>query len=310
MKTQTLTEEQLPETFPELLQGFIHAEEFEESTLDGIIQNALTKQFPLLDKNALNTKRDLQVDINKLKTTDGGGSKITVKKNVCSCLGNQMGEDKVFKIGPKIPSYMSLKIPLFAYSIDSDWKENGILTHEFPWEVNVKINSKNDTSLRITEQESYGYGSGMYDSEKLVVFADEGSHHDIKMKGKYVYKRDVKIKTKVPVTPEKIKQYIPEAISRYFQAYAGAVQELKLTEPTPACQPQIGVLWVPSVDSLEFTVKNPSPPYRDPALIMSVGEDKYVVGLWDIENERPINSVLREWTSGSFSGASKQKNRK
>lgn len=327
----TITEEQLPETFPELLRRFVERRpksRKRRQIMDELVRQELTQKYALLAPEALKARRVLPVDINDI-LIKGGGSKQTIKGVVQKIFRKCFSSDKglLEKLLDEIPDEMLLGLPLFAYvTNETEWKIKGRVSHDLSYNVPFKLKREKGFDRNGFEEvdveealtiglERSSFSIGLRGSnrdrqwEKLRLRTNQYGVHSGTINGKFTFTHPVDISVESPIAPEEVANLFPGAIADYYQAYANAVQELRLREPEQPSHPKMGVLWLPSADSLQVSAKAPPKPrpiYRDPALVMDVG-DKYVVGLWDIENERPIESPLREWTSGSFSRTRKSK---
>lgn len=103
------------------------------------------------------------------------------------------------------------------------------------------------------------------------------------------------IELECPQIPPSVKSHIYEA-----RAFVSEIQAKAFREPAIAdymewknctgINAEFGVLWKPSPENFKITVKD-----KDPALLMKVRDDQYVITTWDIPGEEPFRNYLREF---------------
>lgn len=121
----------------------------------------------------------------------------------------------------------------------------------------------------------------------------------------------------VPEIPDHVRKLGAKAIGTYFKIIGEAhshddMCDLEIKHETP----KLEVIWIPSPGSLNLEVKTttaikkaprpkPEPAHSpwyepDPALVMVVDEQEFLVTTWDAKNEEPFMNFLREFTTGIF----------
>ena len=97
-----------------------------------------------------------------------------------------------------------------------------------------------------------------------------------------------------------------EAYAQYFKVLSStyaqpALGEILLNEKSLK-NPELGVIWIPTIDSFSFKVTEKLiPPKRkivDPAIVLSARGNTYLVQTWNIHEEEPFEHYLREYTTG------------
>lgn len=63
--------------------------------------------------------------------------------------------------------------------------------------------------------------------------------------------------------------------------------------------PKLNVIWIPAVNTLSIKTEIKAPKRIDPALLLSLGEQNFVVTTWDIEEEKSYEWFLREFSIGN-----------
>lgn len=121
------------------------------------------------------------------------------------------------------------------------------------------------------------------------------------------------IKATLPEPSLEIKSLGRMAIGYYYNIVGEMYQDADLSEvlPTEPRTPQLSIIWIPSPKALGLkieksvkVVKGPRPEpvmipkYNDPALLLAVGNLKFVVKTYDIEDEEPLVNLLREFSTG------------
>ena len=70
-------------------------------------------------------------------------------------------------------------------------------------------------------------------------------------------------------------------------------------------RPEIGAIWIPTPESLNVKVKEELIKPRknlDPAMILKVRRNSYLVKTWNVDDEEPFENYLREWSTGDLKG--------
>jgi len=114
--------------------------------------------------------------------------------------------------------------------------------------------------------------------------------------------------TKSPLLPQKVKQKAGEAMAFAYETcantlkdpimrrYLSTVDDLRTPEDiTELVKPGLFVLWKPRLEDLEVKVEVQEPVDKDPALLLSFNRDVYLVTLWDVENEDPLEHYIHEF---------------
>ena len=99
------------------------------------------------------------------------------------------------------------------------------------------------------------------------------------------------------------------ALSHYFGIMSNVfaeptIGELMLQDQLQA--PEIGAIWIPTLESLQLKVsekiKIEEPKVLDPAMIMRVRGQSYLVDTWDVDNEEPYKKHILEFATGNVNG--------
>jgi hypothetical protein len=119
-----------------------------------------------------------------------------------------------------------------------------------------------------------------------------------------------KLSVDVPAVPDEIKIDIPQATGAYYRVIGDLlmdtqVAELRITGLENSFHvPAFEVTWIPKASS--FNIKTTEeiiqkePELYDPALLMKVGDDRFLIRTWDIKEEEPYDHFLREYTKGAY----------
>ncbi len=121
----------------------------------------------------------------------------------------------------------------------------------------------------------------------------------------------VKISAPVPLLTHKVKEDAGEAMAYALDVCAGALRDaqarwyisraLKNTPPESGLievlKPRLEVLWKPRLEDFVIEVEIPEPRERDPALLLNVDRDRYLVSVWDVVEEEPLKHYLSEFTA-------------
>ena len=292
---KTILHEEMPATFPELVQGFIKPRKKSKSkakNLNERVREILTEKYPLLSPDILNAQRILRqkADSDLLDL---------LKSQVQRSYDSMSHLKELDWVGWVPPEKIKLNIPLFAYSTSDSWKSKGLVYYEFPYSDKFHINLKSSKN-NLIEINFRGKDADGNKRRMLGLLSAHNTYHEVEIRGKLVFHKEVDIKAETPVTPSSIVECVPNAMSDYYSAYIEALTGLNKKE-RGIPQPQIGILWIPSPESVKVKIDIPHK-YKDPALVLEVGRDKYIIGLWDSKKEEPIESIIREWTSGAFKG--------
>lgn len=81
-----------------------------------------------------------------------------------------------------------------------------------------------------------------------------------------------------------------------------------LSENLNNLQPEVGVVWIPTVQSLSVkhqVVLPPEPVRYDPAMFIRLRGHCFVVALWEVDDEMPLEGFMREYTEGSFANVAR-----
>jgi len=115
---------------------------------------------------------------------------------------------------------------------------------------------------------------------------------------------NIAIHAKIPKKPEAaILSLKANALQIFYKTIAEMVGNKDMTSSTQengnAFSPEFYMAWIPSPKSLSFETTI-IPADRDPALLMKICDKYFLLGTWDVEEELPIDSYLREFSSGSM----------
>jgi hypothetical protein len=61
----------------------------------------------------------------------------------------------------------------------------------------------------------------------------------------------------------------------------------------------VSVIWGPNADVLSFT-QTPPRPAGDPAIVIDIGEETYLLDFYDTPDELPISNLIREFSEGKL----------
>lgn len=307
---KTISYENLPKKFPTLVKQFIGSAietPAKEETIDEHVQRLFSQKYPLLDPEAFTVQRTYPINPSNIKGSDEETSlRDEIKKELAGDPDYQYKETMAViracnNFNPKIktttPKHIKLTLPLFAYTTKKTWHSKGFASHEFPW--SLSFNCKSDEfvdGVYVLQLKWFGIDDWLDDARVVCEKGDSYSKGEIK--GTYVFRRKINISTPTPIAPDIVTEAIPNAISDYYQTWATAISKYNIKTTPEMPSPKVGVLWVPSLESLSLEMETPivkDVKYIDPALILDIGKNKYVVALWDIQNEQPLDGFLSEW---------------
>jgi len=303
----TINEKQMPDSFTTLLGAFARIpsdkkgqsnqprQEYQPNTVREYIAHKLADKYPLLDPSASKAQRRTSIpiggdskfaknirnffhqDLNRLNTigynrNHNGHVDFSVYDPNDPPLKDLATENVEFPT----PDSMTLNMPLFAITDKEEYSTTGIISHNIPlkWQCHFR-----DRDREIKDQ----------------------SYIEVQ---KFRFRCPIDLKAQTPVTPEAVQNAIPQAFADYYAAVAEAVTNLKTKSHTEIQPAKTEILWVPKPDVFEMQAPECTPEYTDPALLMTAGDDRYVIGLWDsgLEEAVDIETTMREWTKGSFKG--------
>lgn len=64
-------------------------------------------------------------------------------------------------------------------------------------------------------------------------------------------------------------------------------------------QPSIEAYWIPTLESMTVNA-SPSRTGADPAVVIEIMDQRFLVGMWDSDEELPLDSLMREFSVGRF----------
>lgn len=120
--------------------------------------------------------------------------------------------------------------------------------------------------------------------------------------------RRTELSAKLPgVIGPNLKEASRNALSHYFgilkEMFANPVASDILYSEGKFDQPEIGAIWIPTPQSINIEVKDlPRPVNKDPAMILTARKKRYLVKTWNVDDEEPFESHLREFTTGKLEG--------
>lgn len=113
-----------------------------------------------------------------------------------------------------------------------------------------------------------------------------------------------KLMASVPEIPEKIRRLGTKAIGTYFKIIGEIHSHDDLCDlDIQFHKPKLEVIWIPMPESMNLKTEEKIVYRRidpDPALVMSIGEQSFLVTLWNSKDEEPFEHVLREFSEGIF----------
>jgi hypothetical protein len=120
-------------------------------------------------------------------------------------------------------------------------------------------------------------------------------------------RRHHELSVDVPEIPDEIKKEIPKATGAYYRILGDILMDADLSElnlQEGFYEPSFGVTWIPKASSFNYTATDEiiekEPVLYDPALLMSINNDSFLVRTWDIKEEEPYDHFLREFTEGAY----------
>lgn len=126
------------------------------------------------------------------------------------------------------------------------------------------------------------------------------------------------ITANVPSLPISVAAQGRKALGYYHNAladiYSDELTNDLLSDEVIGPEPTLEVMWIPTthslnvkVDVVQLPVPVPSPRvHYDPALILR-HKHRYLIGLWEIKDEKPMEGILREFTVGPAKFPEKEK---
>lgn len=94
-----------------------------------------------------------------------------------------------------------------------------------------------------------------------------------------------------------------ESVAKVYQILADCYAELGKIQIQGAINFEIGAIWIPTINSIN--VKSEVKVERlvlDPAMVLKVRDKAFLITLWEVEEEKPIEHYIREFTTGSLKG--------
>ena len=120
------------------------------------------------------------------------------------------------------------------------------------------------------------------------------------------YRTTVTIEAKLPGSiGSNLKNAYRDALSHYFGVLSGmftnpVAGDIMYAEGNLA-QPKVGAIWIPTPESLNVSVDEKLTQRRknlDPAMILKVRGNNYLVQTWKVDDEEPLEHYLREFSIG------------
>lgn len=119
--------------------------------------------------------------------------------------------------------------------------------------------------------------------------------------------------TKVQVTGKlpgvfgaNLKRAYCEALSQCYSIVAEAYAHPVICDLLLSKEPQVevGAIWIPAPDklSVKSEVKVQSIRPRDPAMVLRVRDNYFLVKMWEVDEEISLERYMREFTTGSLKG--------
>lgn len=124
------------------------------------------------------------------------------------------------------------------------------------------------------------------------------------------YRTTIAITAKLPgsIGPN-LKNAYRKALSHYFsvlsEMFKNPVAGDIVYSWENLTKPEIGAIWIPTLDSLSVSVTKELIRKRketDPAMILTVMGKSYLVKTWKVDNEKPFERYLREFSTGDLKG--------
>lgn len=94
-----------------------------------------------------------------------------------------------------------------------------------------------------------------------------------------------------------------ESVAKVYQILANCYAELGKIQIQGAVNFEIGAIWIPTINSIN--VKSEVKVERlnlDPAMVLKVRDKSFLITMWEVEEEKPIEHYIREFTTGSLKG--------
>jgi hypothetical protein len=99
-----------------------------------------------------------------------------------------------------------------------------------------------------------------------------------------------------------------ETVAKVYQILANCYAELGKIQIQGAINFEIGAIWIPTINAINVKseVKVERIQNLDPAMILKVRNKAFLITMWEVEEEKPIEHYIREFTTGSLKGRTKQ----
>lgn len=121
------------------------------------------------------------------------------------------------------------------------------------------------------------------------------------------YRTTHELSVDVPEIPDEIKQEIPKATGAYYRILGDILMDKDLAElnlQEGFWESTFGITWIPKTSAFNYTATDEliekEPVLYDPALLMDIGDNTFLVRTWDIKEEEPYDHFLREFTEGAY----------
>lgn len=122
------------------------------------------------------------------------------------------------------------------------------------------------------------------------------------------YRRTEKTKLSTELPGEfgdKLQEKFTEAVAKTYRILATCYEKLQSIsyQEQSALGFEVGAIWIPTIESIN--VKSEIKTERinlDPAMILRVRGKSFLITMWEVEDEKPIEHYIREFTTGSLKG--------
>lgn len=111
----------------------------------------------------------------------------------------------------------------------------------------------------------------------------------------------------VPEMPDDVKIEIPKSTGAYYRILGDLLMDEDLADinaKTEFYEVEHAITWIPKTSGLNLEVTEEiikkEPVDYDPALLMVIGSNHFLVRTWDIKEEEPYDHFLREFTEGAY----------